>query len=85
LELYALYTLNRAYGAGLGAALLRAALGYSPAYLWVLEANPRARAFYGKHGFHPDGKRTLLPPDWHELPELRLVRHATPSTRARSS
>lgn len=75
LELYALYTLNRTYSTGLGAALLAAALGDSPAYLWVLEANPRARTFYGKHGFHPDGKRTLLPPDWHELPELRMVRH----------
>jgi GNAT superfamily N-acetyltransferase len=78
LELYSLYTLSRNYGTGLGAALLSAALGDSPAYLWVLGANPRARTFYGKHGFHPDGKHTLLPPEWHELPELRMVRSATP-------
>lgn len=74
LELYSIYTLNRTYGTGLGAALLNAAIGDSPAYLWVIEANPRARAFYAKHGFHPDGKRKLLPPDWYELPEMRMVR-----------
>jgi len=76
LELYAIYTLGRAYGSGLGAALLNAALGTSAAYLWVLEANPRARAFYAKHGFQPDGERKLLPADWHELPEIRLARQA---------
>lgn len=76
LELYSLYTLARAYGSGVGAALLRAAIGGSPAFLWVLEDNPRARAFYAKHGFRPDGERKLLPADWYELPELRLVRPA---------
>lgn len=85
LELYSLYTLNRTYGTGLGAALLTAALGDSPAYLWVLGANPRARTFYGKHGFHPDGKRTLMPPDWYELPELRMVRPDAPSAHPTSS
>ena len=79
MELYSLYTLNRTYGTGLGAALLTAALGDSPAYLWVLTANPRARTFYGKPGFRADGKRTVMPPDWYELPEMRMVRHATAS------
>jgi GNAT superfamily N-acetyltransferase len=74
LELYAIYTLSRSYGTGLGAALLTAALAESAAYLWVLEDNPRARAFYGKCGFHADGKRELLPADWHALPEIRMVR-----------
>lgn len=73
-ELFSLYTLRRTYGSGLGAALLEAALGGSPAYLWVLEDNPRARAFYARHGFAPDGVRKLLPADWEELPEIRLVR-----------
>ncbi|MEQ4519862.1 GNAT family N-acetyltransferase [Pseudarthrobacter sp. B907] len=78
LELYSLYTLTPAYGTGLGAALLTAALGDSPAYLWVLEDNPRARGFYAKHGFVPDGQRKLLPPEWSELPEIRLTRPAAP-------
>lgn len=76
LELYSLYTLRRTHGSGLGTALLDAAIGKSPAYLWVLEDNPRALAFYLKHGFRPDGKRGLLPPEWEELPEVRMVRSA---------
>ena len=78
LELYALYTMARAYGSGLGSAMLNAALGSSSAYLWVLEDNPRARAFYAKHGFRADGQRKLLPPEWSDLPEIRLVRVAPP-------
>jgi len=73
-ELYAIYTLRTAHGSGLGAALLHAAVGPGPAYLWVLEDNPRARAFYARHGFAPDGTRKLLPKDWFELPEIRLER-----------
>lgn len=76
LELYSLYALRRTHGSGLGAALLSAAIGESAAYLWVLENNPRALAFYLKHGFRPDGKHGLLPPEWEELPKFRLVRSA---------
>ncbi|MDQ0679809.1 GNAT superfamily N-acetyltransferase [Arthrobacter pascens] len=76
LELYSIYSLRSTYGTGLGTALLKAAIGDSAAYLWVLEDNPRARAFYRKSGFRPDGARKLLPPDWHELPEIRMVRPA---------
>ncbi|QNE13736.1 GNAT family N-acetyltransferase [Pseudarthrobacter sp. NBSH8] len=76
LELYSLYTLRRTHGSGLGAALLCAAIGESPAYLWVLENNPRAQAFYVKHGFRFDGGRGQLPPKWEELPEIRMVRPA---------
>jgi GNAT superfamily N-acetyltransferase len=76
LELYSLYTLRRTYGTGLGAALLKAAMGDASAYLWVLEDNPRAFAFYGKSGFRTDGTRRVLSPGWHELPEIRMVRPA---------
>lgn len=76
LELYSCYTFRRAYGTGLGSVLLNAALGSSAAYLWVLEDNPRARAFYAKHGFEPDGTRRLLPAEWSRLPEVRLSRPA---------
>jgi ribosomal protein S18 acetylase RimI-like enzyme len=77
LELYSLYTLRRTYGTGLGAALLKAAMGDSAAYLWVLEDNPRALAFYWKSGFRTDGTRRMLSPDWHELPEIRMARPAS--------
>lgn len=74
LELYSIYTFRRTYGTGLGAPLVNAAVGSGPAYLWVLENNPRALAFYRKQGFLPDGKRNTLPPEWETLPEFRLVR-----------
>ena len=76
LELYSIYMLRRTYGTGLGAALISAAVGSGPAYLWVLENNPRALAFYRKQGFRPDGGRNTLPPEWEALPEFRLVRRA---------
>jgi len=78
LELYAIYILRRTYGSGLGAALLNAAVADSPAYLWLLEDNPRALAFYLKYGFREDGERKLLPPEWEELPVIRMVRSAKP-------
>ncbi|MBT2515370.1 GNAT family N-acetyltransferase [Arthrobacter sp. ISL-30] len=76
LELYMLYTLRRVHGAGVGQALVDALLSGEAAYLWVLEGNPRAQAFYRRNGFEPDGKRQLLPPRWYELPEIRMVRPA---------
>ena len=74
LELYSIYLLGRAQGMGLGTALLGAAIGESPAYLWVLEDNVRAQAFYRRLGFRPDGRRGVLPPEWEGLPEMRMVR-----------
>ncbi|KRE65791.1 MULTISPECIES: GNAT family N-acetyltransferase [Micrococcaceae] len=76
-ELYSIYTLRRTYGTGLGAALVSAAVGSGPAYLWVVENNPRALAFYLKQGFRPDGRRNTLPSEWEGLPEFRLVRRSS--------
>ncbi|MCB5275538.1 hypothetical protein BJG92_03089 [Arthrobacter sp. SO5] len=73
-ELYRIYTLSRTHGSGLGTQLLEAAIGDTPAYLWVLEGNPRARAFYRKSGFSPDGARKVQAWDVDELPEIRMVR-----------
>jgi ribosomal protein S18 acetylase RimI-like enzyme len=85
LELYSIYILSRAQGLGLGSALVGAAIGESPAYLWVLEDNLRAQAFYRRHGFQPDGKRGLLPPEWEALPEMRMVRTGRPVDQGRSN
>ena len=80
LELWALYVLAAHYGTDAGAALLDAALGAEPATLWVLDDNPRARAFYAKHGFEPDGA-TRDDARWGEtLHEVRLIRTADAST-----
>lgn len=73
-ELYRIYTLRRTYGSGLGSQLLQAAIGDTPAYLWVLEDNRRAEAFYRKSGFTPDGARKAQMWEGVELPEIRLVR-----------
>ena len=75
-ELQLIYTLKRVHGSGVGQALLDAVIGTGAAYLWVLEDNPRAQAFYRRNGFLPDGKRENLPEEWQELPEIRMVRAA---------
>jgi ribosomal protein S18 acetylase RimI-like enzyme len=59
-ELYGIYVAPEAWGSGAGAALMVAGLGelhahYAAAVLWVLDDNPRARRFYEKHGWSPDG------------------------------
>lgn len=53
LELYALYVRADAWRSGTGSALLARCPGVTS--LWVLEQNVRARAFYARHGFAPDG------------------------------
>jgi ribosomal protein S18 acetylase RimI-like enzyme len=55
LELMALYVRAEVYGTGVGCALLDAAIGSAPAYLWVLDGNTRAIAFYERQGFRFDG------------------------------
>ncbi|HST82344.1 MAG TPA: GNAT family N-acetyltransferase [Kineosporiaceae bacterium] len=55
-QLYLLYVCAADHGTGAGRALLEAVLdrGESAA-LWVADPNPRAQAFYRKHGFVADG------------------------------
>ena len=60
-ELGEIYVLPEAMGTGVGRALLAAgveamaARGYADAILWVLDDNPRARAFYEREGWAEDG------------------------------
>jgi ribosomal protein S18 acetylase RimI-like enzyme len=55
-HLYVLYVLAEHHGAGVGAALLDAVVDSAASVaLWVADPNPRAQAFYRKHGFRPDG------------------------------
>ena len=54
--LHVLCVLADHHGTGAGAALLDEAAPPSVAHmLWVADPNPRAQAFYTKHGFAPDG------------------------------
>lgn len=60
-ELFAIYVLPEAWGSAAGPGLMRAALdamrgrGAAGAILWVLDDNPRARRFYEREGWYPDG------------------------------
>jgi GNAT superfamily N-acetyltransferase len=75
-ELYAVYQLAMMHGSGSGQALLDAAVGTAPAYLWVLERNLRAQSFYRRNGFDLDG--TTRPLDSFEgLIESRMRRSAS--------
>ncbi|WP_019181450.1 GNAT family N-acetyltransferase [Microbacterium yannicii] len=54
-ELYAINVLRAHHGSGAGQRLLDASVGDDAASLWVLEDNPRARAFYERNRFVADG------------------------------
>jgi ribosomal protein S18 acetylase RimI-like enzyme len=71
-ELYAINVLRRAHGTGLADDLLAVAIGDRPAYLWVLEGNDRAIAFYRRHGFVDEGGRKPEPDTG--VVELRMAR-----------
>ncbi len=60
-ELYAINVLARGHGTGVAGVLLAHAIGDGAAYLWVLEDNQRARAFYRRHGFVDEGGRKPEP------------------------
>ena len=61
-ELYAIYVEPEQWSTGAGRALLERAeeqlrKDYEDAALWVLEENGRARRFYERAGWEPDGER----------------------------
>jgi ribosomal protein S18 acetylase RimI-like enzyme len=61
LELEGIYIRASHYGSGAGQALLDAAIGTRPAFLWVADDNPRAIAFYERNGFERDGGLKSVP------------------------
>lgn len=70
-QLYVLYVLAAEHGTGAGSALLDAVVGpHDPAALWVADPNPRAQAFYRKHGFVADGTVNVE----EGVREIRMVR-----------
>jgi len=54
-ELEGIYLVETAYGSGAGQLLLDAVVADAPAYLWMLDDNPRAEAFYRRNSFARDG------------------------------
>jgi ribosomal protein S18 acetylase RimI-like enzyme len=83
-ELYALYVHPAWWSTGTGRALMdhvlakACAAGYGCITLWVLEANARARRFYQRAGFTPDGARHVLE-DLGGVTEIRYRRALTTS------
>ncbi|HTR76083.1 MAG TPA: GNAT family N-acetyltransferase [Solirubrobacterales bacterium] len=67
-EIYALYVDPERYGGGVGRLLMAEArgrlaeLGFEAAVLWVLRGNERARSFYRREGWSPDGTSRVEQP-----------------------
>ncbi|MGA3352879.1 MAG: GNAT family N-acetyltransferase [Acidimicrobiales bacterium] len=79
-EVYGCYVDPAHWRRGVGSALMAAGIerlvsaGYRQAVLWVLADNPRARAFYERHGWHTDGGRKTYEVGGERYPELRYRR-----------
>ena len=70
-QLYVLYVYAADHGTGAGRALLEAVIDSAEAVaLWVADPNPRAQAFYRKHGFAADGTARFQD----GVREIRMVR-----------
>jgi ribosomal protein S18 acetylase RimI-like enzyme len=72
LELRAINVLAAHHGTGLADLLMDALIGMQAASLWVLHDNARARTFYSRYGFRPDGATKVHEPT--SAVEVRLVR-----------
>jgi ribosomal protein S18 acetylase RimI-like enzyme len=72
-QLYVLYVYAADHGTGAGSALLEAVVEPEESVaLWVADPNPRAQAFYRKHGFVADGTAQVDG----GVREIRMVREA---------
>src|SRR5690349_21156948 len=70
-QLYVLYVYAADHGTGAGPALLEAVVDPEESVaLWVADPNPRAQAFYRKHGFVADGAAQVEG----GMREIRMVR-----------
>ena len=70
-QLYVLYVYAADHGTAAGRALLEAVIDPAEsAALWVADPNPRAHAFYRKHGFVADGTAQVED----GVREIRMVR-----------
>ena len=80
-EIISLYLLPEYFGKGIGRALIGQdaafleSQGFSKIYLWVLEENRRARDFYERNGFRPNGDSIRQRIGGKDLTELRYIRN----------
>lgn len=79
-EVYGIYADPSAWSTGVGHALLTAAekviadAGHTRAYLWVLDGNDRADAFYAAHGWIADGATKVDERPYASFAEHRRVK-----------
>jgi ribosomal protein S18 acetylase RimI-like enzyme len=79
-ELYAIHVVPELVGTGVGRELMVNALeqlreiGGERAVLWVLEENGRARRFYERGGWKPDGETRVEAVSGQPVPQLRYAR-----------
>ncbi len=77
-EIYSIYLDPGTWGRGVARELIRTVVAeageQTPLTLWVLAANERARHFYRRHGFQPDGVERLDDVGGAELLEIRYRR-----------
>lgn len=84
-EIYALYVLPEFWGQGVGCRLMRdaeqalVAWGASCLVLWVLERNERARRFYAKLGYAPNGTHDRQSIGGEEFVKLRYSKPVSDS------
>ncbi|OMI41164.1 GNAT family N-acetyltransferase [Streptomyces sparsogenes] len=84
-ELYALYVRPDLVGAGIGRLLLTESVarlserGFPRLRLWVLAGNDRARRFYERAGFAPDGGTEAYEVEGVSVPEVRYARELAPA------
>ena len=72
-ELYSINVLAAHHGSGVADQLITAAVGDRPATLWVIRGNPRADAFYRRHGFRVEGAAKIH--DGSGASEIRMIRN----------
>lgn len=78
-EVTGIYVAPSAWGRGGGRQLMEAACanlkaaGFATAALWVLETNRRARMFYERQGWVPEGARKVDDRGGFVLPEVRYI------------
>lgn len=79
-EIYSIYASPAVWGIGVGRVLINEAVvqleqrGHRGLFLWVLEANTRARAFYERQGWQHDGESQMIEVGGRALSEFRYAR-----------
>lgn len=90
-ELYAIYVLPEHLSAGVGRALMgeltrrAVAAGHPLMHLWVVAGNARARSFYERAGFAPDGAEEPYEVAGVPVPEVRYARELSAEVAAADS